>query len=605
MMEDFASAPGQLSQADALLRQGKPREAGALCQSILANAPDHPAALHLLGLARGRLGSPTEAEQLLRRSIQLEPKNRRFRVNFGNFLRRVGRLTEAEQLYRAVLIEHPDARRARLQLVLTLDETGRVAEAEAECRRLLGDDPSDAEAWSTLGTLLARQRRPLEAEQAYRQALALAPNRSGVHQRLGRLLLEMERAAEALHSLERAAALGRTRIDLRLARAEALCLLGRIEEAEQDLVRVVAERPRDAEAQRQLAHLRFRRTDPLFTRAIEAVVRAAPDDLPLQSLLVGLLLQAGRLESAETRIRDVMKRCGSLPPLRIQLAQVLLEQGRLREAETEALETAAMTPRNANVIELVVSILLARGRPEDALPFIATQRQQEPLAQTWIAYEALAARLLGKPHYRALYDYGRWLRTYRIEPPPGWSSIAELNADLLEVLRTRHVLPGPPLRGSLRQGSQARRNPLTDDDRVMRALLSSFAAPLQAYIERMGYERDHPFTARNRGAARLNDCWSVQMRCNGFHVNHVHPSGWISSAYYVDVPAEVENAELRPGWLKLGEPRHPTPAAGPDFMVKPEPGLLVLFPSYVWHGTTPIQGDAPRTAIAFDALPVP
>ena len=32
-------------------------------------------------------------------------------------------------------------------------------------------------------------------------------------------------------------------------------------------------------------------------------------------------------------------------------------------------------------------------------------------------------------------------------------------------------------------------------------------------------------------------------------------------------------------------------------------GRLVLFPSYMWHGTTPITGDAPRLTIAFDAVP--
>jgi hypothetical protein len=33
--------------------------------------------------------------------------------------------------------------------------------------------------------------------------------------------------------------------------------------------------------------------------------------------------------------------------------------------------------------------------------------------------------------------------------------------------------------------------------------------------------------------------------------------------------------------------------------------MLVLFPSYLWHGTTAILGGTPRTTIAFDALPGP
>jgi hypothetical protein len=31
---------------------------------------------------------------------------------------------------------------------------------------------------------------------------------------------------------------------------------------------------------------------------------------------------------------------------------------------------------------------------------------------------------------------------------------------------------------------------------------------------------------------------------------------------------------------------------------------LVLFPSYLWHGTVPYEDRAPRLTVAFDAVPV-
>jgi hypothetical protein len=33
------------------------------------------------------------------------------------------------------------------------------------------------------------------------------------------------------------------------------------------------------------------------------------------------------------------------------------------------------------------------------------------------------------------------------------------------------------------------------------------------------------------------------------------------------------------------------------------PGRLILFPSYMWHGTVPFRATAARTTIAFDAVP--
>jgi len=37
--------------------------------------------------------------------------------------------------------------------------------------------------------------------------------------------------------------------------------------------------------------------------------------------------------------------------------------------------------------------------------------------------------------------------------------------------------------------------------------------------------------------------------------------------------------------------------------VQPVPGRLVLFPSYMWHGTVPLRAPSPRTTIAFDVVP--
>jgi Flp pilus assembly protein TadD len=592
-----------MARAGELLQQGQFEQAAAACRSVLATLPDHPAATHLLGLARARLGDPTGAETLLRRSLSLESANHQFRVNFGNFLRRMGRLSEAEAEYRAVLARFPGARKARHQLALTLDDLGRLAEAEAEARRSLAEDPREAEGWSLLGFVLANQGRLLEAEQAHRRALELTPNYGIAHHNLGSVLMQMERAEEALATLERAQALGVPEFELHFTRARALMLLYRPEEAEQEYARAVAERPRHLDAQTNLARLRFMRGDPFFTRNLEQALRAAPADLALHSALASILFRAGHYAQAETRIRGVLETHGSLPQFRTQLAYVLLEQARLQEAEAEALEAATAEPRNAGAVDVLVTVLLARGRPEEALPFILGKRAQEPTAQNWIAHEAVVARLMGRPRYRELFDYQRLVRRYRLEPPAGWSSMQELNAALLQVLAARHVFATHPLEQSLRQGSQTTRNLVADPEPVIQAALRSFETAVRHYVAEVGTHPAHPFMQRNLGAARIAEGWSVQLRRDGFHVNHVHPKGWISSAYYVSVPDEVKDNQLRSGWLKFGEPRYPVPTATPDFMVQPEAGTLVLFPSYFWHGTTAIQGETPRTTIAFDALP--
>jgi hypothetical protein len=80
--------------------------------------------------------------------------------------------------------------------------------------------------------------------------------------------------------------------------------------------------------------------------------------------------------------------------------------------------------------------------------------------------------------------------------------------------------------------------------------------------------------------------------------------GWISSCYYVAVPKAVEDTQARQGWIKFGEPSFPLPLKDAiRRAIQPRPGRLVLFPSYMWHGTIPFHDAQPRTTIAFDVIP--
>ena len=70
------------------------------------------------------------------------------------------------------------------------------------------------------------------------------------------------------------------------------------------------------------------------------------------------------------------------------------------------------------------------------------------------------------------------------------------------------------------------------------------------------------------------------------------------------VPRETDDPETRNGWIKFGEPSFDLPLKNPiRRAVQPIPGRLVLFPSYMWHGTIPLRAPSPRTTIAFDAIP--
>jgi hypothetical protein len=80
--------------------------------------------------------------------------------------------------------------------------------------------------------------------------------------------------------------------------------------------------------------------------------------------------------------------------------------------------------------------------------------------------------------------------------------------------------------------------------------------------------------------------------------------GWISSCYYVAVPDAVKDEAAQQGWIKFGEPSLEVALKTPiRRTIQPAPGRLVLFPSYMWHGTIPFHDAVARTTIAFDVVP--
>ena len=237
-------------------------------------------------------------------------------------------------------------------------------------------------------------------------------------------------------------------------------------------------------------------------------------------------------------------------------------------------------------------------------------RRQSPFDPKLIALCATAMRLLGQDHsYRALHDYGRMVRSYALEPPQGWSSLGGFLGDLAARLNTLHDAGGATLDQSVRGGTQTTVKLAHVADPVLEALLQSLQAPIAGYVADLGRGGDalaDPLRARSTGAFAIGGAWSVRLAPGeGRHVNHIHREGWLSSAFYVALPDAVADSADKAGWLQFGAPNLPTvPPLSAEHRVRPEPGRLVLFPSYMWHGTTPFGGTERRLTFAFDVIPI-
>ena len=182
--------------------------------------------------------------------------------------------------------------------------------------------------------------------------------------------------------------------------------------------------------------------------------------------------------------------------------------------------------------------------------------------------------------------------------------MAAFNRDLDASLDALHPNAREFLDQSLRQGTQTFGHLFNDRHQLIGRLQRRIEETITCYISGLRADAAHPFLSRRRQGFRFVGSWSSRLCDRGFHINHIHPEGWISSCYYVAVPPMVEDAAAQQGWLKLGEPAYEVDLKRPvRRTIQPKPGTLVLFPSYLWHGTTPFHAEQRRTTIAFDVLP--
>jgi uncharacterized protein (TIGR02466 family) len=592
-----------LQSAAGHLQAGRLVEAESACRALLARRPADASATHILGLVERRQGHLDEAERLLRLSVDLEPRNPEFRSNLGQLLAARGRADAGlQQMEEAVRIDGR-FRPARLGLARLANQLGRPALAELHARALVNADARDSEAWSALGVALDGLGREAEARTALVRAVEIAPRYGAARFNLAVTLCKQERAAEALEQIEAAERLGLANPRSALTRARALMLLDRYDEAEAVLASLVAARPDELDGQFMLAQLRHVRGDVDFAAALREAA-ALPASPPAVAMLhADVLRRAGHTGEAERLIHGLIARHGRAPQLLSSLANLLQDSGRYAEAVVAAREAAAGMPDDVPVVENLVAALLSAGEPAEAIPLIERFRAQAPLDQRWITYRIDAARQLGEPLFAEWCDVERLVRPYDLPAPPGFETIEEFNEALRPVIEARHAQRHHPLDQSLRFGTQTSRGLLDDDEPLLVAFRRALAGPIADYQAAIGRDAGHPLLARNLAPAQLVGCWSIRLRRGGHHVNHIHPEGWISSAYYLAVPPEVEDPIARSGWIKFGEPRFPMPSGDPLHFVQPRTGRLVLFPSYLWHGTTPIRGDDPRMTIAFDAVP--
>lgn len=484
-------------------------------------------------------------------------------------------------------------------------DTPRAPELLPDIERALGQAPRDARLWHLKGLIHRSQDRRELAIPALERAAELAPHLPLIAHGLARTLNEA--GLPSVDAYARALQLSPGDKTMLAGLVSALIAERRIAEAMAGLERALERSPQWVEGHVLLSDLRWLEGERVgFARSFDEALALHPRDLALRRQQIITLLHAERFDEILARIADGRRVMGEGPLFDANEAIVRSETGDRERADPlfESLRDLA----DSSMQVRRVRHLLRSGRPGDAAAAMEPWLQTAESFGFW-PYAATAWRMTGDPRSDWLEGDERLVGVYDIAerlPPLG---------ELAGTLRALHTTKGQPLVQSVRGGTQTDGHLFQLIDPTIVALREAIRVVVSEHVARLP-ERDpaHPLLGPPREPIAFSGAWSVRLQAGGFHSNHVHPMGWISSALYIALPPDLGHGEAggdragddragddRAGWLTLGEPRTASfPLDLPPFRsVEPRPGRLALFPSWMWHGTRPF-GAGERLTVAFD-----
>jgi hypothetical protein len=287
------------------------------------------------------------------------------------------------------------------------------------------------------------------------------------------------------------------------------------------------------------------------------------------------------------------------------LASALMRAGRTDDAITEFYGIVARKPASIEVRCGLTECLLRAGESRRALCVAEEALSLDCSHQTALALWNTAVRQNSGTEAQGggLADYDRFVRAFDLGPPTGFDDLGSFHEILLGLLGRHHSELPRKMGDSARLVSRSVGSLLGDGSQLMAHYCASLDRAIASYVHSLPDE-DHPFLRRRLAAARYARSWSTRVNPGGTIPNHVHDGGWISGVYFVQLPDDVVDRTTGPGWIKFGEPPFDAHLPEPVWRsIRPVPGRLVLFPSYLWHGSLGFRGPQNRLSLSFDLVP--
>ena len=481
---------------------------------------------------------------------------------------------------------------------------GKFKSAAKVLKRALDVQPRSSLLHNTLAAVLHEAGDSKSASQHFGVSLEVEPYNLVAAVRFAETLRELGRSREALEFLVEHEVRFRAAPEFAEILAGTLLDNGRVAEAEERYERLAREVPGYFAAHRALARLAGEYgtgKDPY--RSYRALVAQWPDEWAIWENWLSLTISSRDFEMTKQLADQARLRFGANSTIDYFEAIALSETSEAHRAETLFHRVEPTMDRLPHFWDTRARNALRRAEPKHAESAALRSTQLDADGQFGWAYLGLAWRLLDDEREFWLYDYEKQVE----QRPLDYLSASGKLQDLRLCLNDLHRASNHPLDQSLRKGTQTEGALFRLDRAEIAQLRDEIRTHVRDYAANLPENREHPFYRRKAEDIRFVGSWSVRLKDEGFHISHVHPAGWLSSALHLTLPkashASMVNEDA--GKLVLGQPPEELGMGlSPRKIITPQEGSLVLFPSSMWHGTVPIDRAARRLSVAFDCLPL-
>jgi cytochrome c-type biogenesis protein CcmH/NrfG len=517
-------------------------------------------ALHLLGLTEAKQGDLQAADEAFSRAAALPEFKAALYLDWAEVHRRQGSYLQAERIFRHGIARQPSHRALLSALGHMKRDADERDDAALVFDHLLKIDGPDTD---TLYT---------------------------------RAIIELESGRDATPYFRRTLDQSKTHPRVLLGYAAALHQQNRAKEAIALLEPFASNAPIWFEGLRSLARMRWDDGHEDFAIDYVRALKRNPSHKELWAAYLGQLASGLHFSRVIEELPNARRSAGNSSLFDLLEAQALSETGQYVDADRAFQAIGAIT--DPSFVPVKLRFLLRTGRADEAAQLGEAFTGSPSASQIWPLL-GTAWRVTNDPRWRWLEQCDS--TTAEMDLALGTADLDELTV----LLRQLHTSTQHPYDQSARGGTQTVGDVLSRTDPPLTKLRATIKEAVANFIRSLPpHDLSHPFLGQKRGAFRFAGSWSIRLQNRGFHVSHVHPAGWISSAFYVSLPDNTPDSPEHAGWLKLGEPPPELETGLSAYkMVEPKPGRLVLFPSIMWHGTVPFPSGE-RLTCAFDVVPL-